>query len=82
MKVRSKVRAQRLIGNAAMDLFAINDSQKPDYPSDAIIGFTRGECYLHELTAYPPVGRGCSCDALSTDPRLLSSSRSLKGLIK
>lgn len=33
-----------------MDVFVIDNSEKPDHPSDGIIGFPRGECYTHATT--------------------------------
>ena len=51
VKIRREVRPEGLIGNATMDLFAMDDSQKPDNPSGGLIGFTGGEFYTHETTS-------------------------------
>jgi hypothetical protein len=44
VRVCSKVRPEGLVGNTTMDLFVIDDSEKPHNPSQWIIGLTGGKC--------------------------------------
>jgi hypothetical protein len=52
VKVRPAVRSQGLVGNATMDLFAIDDSKKPDNPAGGIIRFTGGKFSVHDTTFF------------------------------
>jgi hypothetical protein len=52
VEVRRAVRSECLVGNATMDRFAIDESQKPDNPSGGIIRFTRGEFYTHDPISF------------------------------
>ena len=53
MKVRPEVGAQRLVGNATMDLFAIDHGEKSHNPAGGIIRFTGGKCDVHATTFFP-----------------------------
>jgi hypothetical protein len=44
VKIHTEMRPECLGGNATRDLFAIDNREKRENPSDGIIGFTRGEC--------------------------------------
>ena len=48
VKICREVRPECLVRNAAMDVFAIADRQKPDNPSAGIICFAGGEFYTHD----------------------------------
>jgi hypothetical protein len=52
MKIRPAVRPKGLIGNTTMDVFAIDDRQKPDHPLAFIIRFTGGKFDMHETTFF------------------------------
>ena len=43
VKVGPTVRPECLVENTTLDLFIMHDREKPDYPSDGIISFTRGK---------------------------------------
>ena len=52
VKVRPAMGAQRLVGNATMDLLAIDHGEKPHHPAGGIIRFTGGKCYVHDTTFF------------------------------
>jgi hypothetical protein len=74
VKIRGEVTPEGLIGNTAMDLFAIDDSEKPNNPFQFVISFTGGKFYIHD-GHFPQPG-----EAHEIFPKLLTGLSSLTRL--